>query len=565
MKKILISLLTVFTFLSGTTVMADTKEVVIDLSDDSTVNVDIKGVLPGTENSSIEHTHFKLTDDGQIAYCSNGTNGTPDVKDVWSNCQVWSGPKSKSLAYIYENGYGSYKDYASSNYLVGNKIEDYFITQMAVWIYTIPPEWVKTRFNYNTTPATFTTNTDGTTYSGADHVIIQKIANLINDAERAANGPTLKITPSGNMSLTLVGDYYVSNAIRISGDYLNSKITVNLGQDAPEGSFVTTTTTGNAQTTNEGVSVSNNSNIYVKIPVKNVLNIDKIEFSLTANATSAIGEGKIIECKHSDPDNIQDIILYNPSNENLTEDVEYSVDTVNVKISKRDTNGEMLKGARLSVKQGDTVIQSWNTEEDSQNLSLLPGTYTLNETKTPNGYIVNNDIITFVVNQDGKVYVNNKAVNEIVVVNKPIIINISKRVIKGDEELSGATLRITDSDGNVAKDVLGNSLEWVTSNETKSFHVEVGTYVLEEIEAPSGYELSDKKIEFTVNEDGTVTVKEGLLISKDVILEDNLIVFENTPVPENLPTGSIVLYIAIFVGTVAIGVTTFLIIKKYKK
>ncbi len=43
-----------------------------------------------------------------------------------------------------------------------------------------------------------------------------------------------------------------------------------------------------------------------------------------------------------------------------------------------------------------------------------------------------------------------------------------------------------------------------------------------------------EKKEFTVHEDGIITIEDGLIIKKEKIVEDNLIVFENTPKPSQV-------------------------------
>ena len=63
---------------------------------------------------------------------------------------------------------------------------------------------------------------------------------------------------------------------------------------------------------------------------------------------------------------------------------------------------------------------------------------------------------------------------------------------------------ITDKNGEIAYDVLGNKLEWVSTKEPVSFSLKPGTYILTETIAPEGYELSTKTVTFTVKDDGTV-------------------------------------------------------------
>lgn len=555
MKSVKILLVFCISFiLFGNTVFANT-EIIMDFSNNHSINKNITGVLPGTEHSTVEHCRFKLSNDNKIAYCSDGHGKTPngEANAVWNNCQTLTGPKSISLAYIYENAYGSYKEgYSSNKYLVGgNKYTDYFITQAAVWKYTIEPQWLTVFISNNYT------------HNGGTNEATKKIKSLIEDSQAAQEGPSLSIIDDQNMSLDLVGNYYISKGIKVSGKYINSKINVNV--DGPTGTFVTNNI--NAETGE--LSFENDSTIYIKIPVSSVIDEESIEFSITTRATTAIGEGRIQECVYSgnNTNRIQNMIIYNQEIEELTKKSEYkySINRINIKVSKQNNKLEFIEGATLTIKKGDSEIYSWISSKEPQIISLLPGNYTLIETKAPNGYILGDGPMNFEVKADGTITINNDAIEEIIIVNDPIKITVSKRKIKHDKELPGATLRITDKDGNVAKDIEGNDLEWITTDEPKTFHVAAGTYFLEEINAPNGYELSHKKIEININEKGVMTITEGTLVKKEKIVDNNTIVFENTPEPDDVPTGSEVIYIAIGVGIIAIGTAAFLILRKQKK
>ena len=78
-----------------------------------------------------------------------------------------------------------------------------------------------------------------------------------------------------------------------------------------------------------------------------------------------------------------------------------------------DTNAA-LPGAKLAVKQGDTVIEEWITISTAHKLSLPAGTYTLCETEAPDGYEVAADI-EFQVTSDGKLLIDKKAVDTLTV------------------------------------------------------------------------------------------------------------------------------------------------------
>lgn len=83
------------------------------------------------------------------------------------------------------------------------------------------------------------------------------------------------------------------------------------------------------------------------------------------------------------------------------------------KVGSDDENTD-LPGAKLAVKQGDTVIEKWITISTAHKLSLPAGTYTLCETEAPDGYEVAANI-EFQVTSDGKLLIHKKAVDTLTV------------------------------------------------------------------------------------------------------------------------------------------------------
>ena len=79
------------------------------------------------------------------------------------------------------------------------------------------------------------------------------------------------------------------------------------------------------------------------------------------------------------------------------------------KVGSDDTNTD-LAGAKLVVKQGDKIVAEWTTINTAHKLSLSAGTYTLCETKAPEGYEVAADI-KFQVTDDGKLLIDEKEVD----------------------------------------------------------------------------------------------------------------------------------------------------------
>lgn len=92
------------------------------------------------------------------------------------------------------------------------------------------------------------------------------------------------------------------------------------------------------------------------------------------------------------------------------------------------------------------------------------------------------------------------------IVNKVTKVEISKKIVTGDDELEGATLTVKDSNGDVVLDKDGNELTWVSGDhpqKIEGLHINE-TYTLEETVAADGY-VKATSIEFKVNEDGSVT------------------------------------------------------------
>ena len=184
-----------------------------------------------------------------------------------------------------------------------------------------------------------------------------------------------------------------------------------------------------------------------------------------------------------------------------------------VKINKIDADTkETLEGATLVIKDSKgNEVKSFVTTKESYEISDLElGTYTVSETKAPEGYELSNEVKKFTVSRDDKEitvdFTNRKT-------PKVNTVEISKKDATTSEELPGAHLVVKNSEGKVID-------EWISTSEVHIIKgIEAGTYTLTETIAPEGYVLSESTVEFTVKDDGTTT-KVVMYNSK-----------ENTPVP----------------------------------
>lgn len=170
---------------------------------------------------------------------------------------------------------------------------------------------------------------------------------------------------------------------------------------------------------------------------------------------------------------------------NTNEDQVVTMVDKQVIVSKVDTEVIQIAGAHLEVRdENGNVVDSWISDGKAHKISgLVAGhTYTLVETKAPEGYAIALPIV-FTVSDD--------AINqEFNMIDKQMF--VTKVDISGEKEVEGAELKVVDSEGNVVD-------SWVSGKEPHPIsNIVVGeTYTLYEDYAPEGYVIANS-VEFTV-------------------------------------------------------------------
>lgn len=410
-------------------------------------------------------THVKKTTDGKYIFCTYYSK-KPPVKSV--NFTRGSLVKDNGMNYILKQSYSAKND------------SEYFIYQTALWSYMVDkgimkgPHYTLTKFNSQ--------------LKSNNSASAKKIKELVANAKKAGandtTAPTIKVNAgAGTFTLDSTGKRYVSNAITVTSSTGSYNVSLT---SAPEGTVV----------------------------VK-----DGNTFTITVQADKVTNLKTNISFKVSNSKDVYTSYYYNPSNANyqimaaVYKDTKTASATGSLTITKNasvpflkvdaETN-EAISGAELQLtNSAGTVIKTWTSTTEAEVITgLSEGTYTLTETKAPEGYKTIETSVKFSINSQGKILdANGKEITQVVIKNEKKTggVSISKQDITNKEELPGATLVVKDYDGNVIE-------EWVSTNEPHIIeNLKPGIYTLTEIVAPEGYILSAETITFTVEDDGTIT------------------------------------------------------------
>ncbi|WP_144488315.1 collagen binding domain-containing protein, partial [Bacillus sp. ABP14] len=193
--------------------------------------------------------------------------------------------------------------------------------------------------------------------------------------------------------------------------------------------------------------------------------------------------------------------------------VENAKELGSLQVIKKDAeSGKVLEGAEFKLKKenGQVVGEAKTTNKDGvvKFENLVPGKYTLEETKAPEGYkaVEVKVEVNIVANTVVKQEVLNEKVKEKITGQIEIIkVDANDK----DKKLAGAVFEIL-------KD--GTKIDTLTSDENgkaTSKELEPGNYVLKEVQAPEGYSLSDKEIEFTISNQKIEVVKLQITNEKE--------------------------------------------------
>ena len=490
MKKVLLSILVITLIgLTGLTAQAANKTIQLGSSKKITT-----GYIAGVTFST------KQTTGGQYLYCvdmhrKTATNTSATlVKEM-----------DRGIAEIIRNGY-------PNKSITGDAEKDYYITQTAVWWYlddTTGSQNLGEQFK----------KTGSDAYGMRSKV--KELVSLGKQSRNAGQPETQFEITISDSTLTLDGDYYVSKPISISKINNISSYTVVV-ENAPDNTLVVD------QNGNKIERFTKDTIFVVKVPAKN---LDQSKYDIKFTAKGVGYNYRAYEYQPSDRD-MQNVALLEKQTTTIPSSVTLTIDSSKVSVTKVDSKtGNAIAGATLVLRDsaGKEVTKWTSTTSAHVIRNLGNGTYTIEETEAPNGYVLNKRITTFTLSDTNRV-INIKIENA----PKSIVVSISKVDSATKALLPGATLVIKNEAGQEVKRFT------TTSEATVITDLEYGTYTVYEETAPAGYIKSNQTYTFTLDENH---------LSYQLTVENT----KETVVPDTASTSVLLTILGIAITAAGIG------------
>ena len=435
--------------------------------------------LQGVETYSGAGSTYKWiktsTGETRIALCLNQTLSAPSYGSTLTLDKEVTTP---ALVYILNNGYGGTWNTSIVGTASYTDDQKYYITQLAIWMAqgSMSPSKI---------------NKTGTI--GAPALA------LYNASQKYTITPNqISLTGGGAMTLSSDGKFFESPEFTINGSGW-SKATLKLVNAPSEANILI-----NGKQNKSGVKVSKKTKFKIQIPKGKVSG----DMTVTINATATGTNQKAYRYVSSEPKKQNVVLLFKDSVTIKATATTTVKPRGSLKIQKvysvAGKNVGNLAGVTIVVKNSaGKVVATWTTDSKNnpyivKNLPL--GKYTIEETKTPSGYI-----------KDGKKTVTITTNN----IASPIPVTlVNKKEPKGSLQIlkvdvtSGSQVKLNNvkiTVKNSAGKVVGT---WTTNSTNNPYTIKdlpIGTYTIIEESAPAGY-VKSKDIKITVEDNKILPV-----------------------------------------------------------
>ena len=257
------------------------------------------------------------------------------------------------------------------------------------------------------------------------------------------------------------------------------------------------------QYTIEGQSEeSNHTNLgvdeegYTHIKVTNVKSEQNIKF--VVQGVQDVGSDVFFYDPEGGRDQSQSLIGIQSGNTNISKTFEFKFTFGEVQVKKVDADNQdiPLKDAEFTIKnaKGEVVAVIITNETGIASAKLLPGSYTIEETKAPEGYVQDFDRIYFTIES------NQQTAVEVTAKNTKIKGSIEITKVDEDENpLANAEFVIKNEAGEIV-----SKAETDENGVVKFTDLPYGKYTYQEITAPEGYVLDNTEYSFEIKENNEI-------------------------------------------------------------
>ena len=433
-------------------------------------------------------------------YCLEKEKGWPsnDSPQTITKSEV---PLDSGYVYILQNGY-------PNKSLTGNNKNDDYLTQVAIWFYQDRVNGVS-----DSETGVLTANQKSVIKSSSYYRYIEP---LITGAVNAKNNPeTINPTfsiDSSDFKLSSDNRYLITDVITVSSNIEYNNYSVSVDNNAVEV----------LDSSNNVVEGSIDSSEGFKLRV----DLSKIDNPISVNINVIVNYIEYEAYSYNPPSNMADTMQQSvvgtlvgvPKQKTITNRV--GMPSGSLTIRKVDSSDNSpLAGASIEVIRkvtNKTVASFESTTSDYVIDNLLPGEYEIKETSAPNGYYIDEESSTVIINE------SNLNVSK-TITNSKFDVRIRKVDKETGKVVSGAVLNILDSSNRVVETIT------TTDDYVSITDLGAGRYKVEEVKAPEGYLINEEEKEFVLD-------KENSRVTVDFEDEKNEVIIEK----KDAESGSII-------------------------
>lgn len=373
-------------------------------------------------------------------------------------------------AYLIMNGY-------PNKSLTGNNDEDFYLTQVAIWLYQDRSLGIS-----DTETGTFNAIQKAAITSSPYYKYIKPLVDGAMQAKDEEADPGFHISLQ-DFELDSTGTYLETSYLTVSSNVSFSTYQIAVDMDG-------------AQVVNDqGMVVTGKINkddkIKIRIPLTKV-SADDLDVTVTAIFDYQSYEAyEYLPVTHPEMQ-ISVATSVTAVSRQSSAETTVRIPTGSIRVEKvSSVDQQLLAGAKIEVRRDadQSIVATFDSKTTATTISnLLPGKYTVTEKSAPEGYLLQSEGVSVILDTSNL----NPTVR---LENTPVEVRIRKVDKDTKQALSGAVIHILDSDGTKVFEFTS------TNGYTTIPDLGVGKYQAVEVKAPDGYYLNTEPVDFEITEE----------------------------------------------------------------